>query len=193
MASAESEGGDTRVNVLPVVVGIGDVKVAGVLLGVAIGVADEGALPMVVEVRVGDGNPLAGVGDVDEAVVVVLVVVHVIGHIDVVNPDVLGVLDGENVAVLCHDLGHLHVPDNDVGLLVDGETNTRHACHRVAGSVTLPYLQTRHGRTRLTRARCSNDGLVGLDADLGVTGDGSLHDNDHLAAGLGSSRELRQG
>jgi hypothetical protein len=76
---------------------------------------------MVVEIRVADGHPLGRVDDVDEAVVVVLVVVEVAGEITRVYPDVGGFLYRHHIAVLCEDLGALDVPDDDVGLPQDRE------------------------------------------------------------------------
>ena len=52
MGSAETDQGHARVDVLPVVVGVGDVELAGVLIAVAVAVADERGLVVVVEVGV---------------------------------------------------------------------------------------------------------------------------------------------
>lgn len=52
MGSAEADQGHAGVDVLPVVVGVGDVELAGVLLGVAVAVADERGLVVVMEVGV---------------------------------------------------------------------------------------------------------------------------------------------
>ena len=46
MPRAEAERGKTRVDALPVVVVVGNVQLACVLGGVAVGVADEGAFPL---------------------------------------------------------------------------------------------------------------------------------------------------
>jgi hypothetical protein len=128
VAGTEAERWGTAVDVLPVVVGIGDGQVASVLVAVAVRVADQGRLVVVVDVAVGDGDPVRGVGDVNEAVVVVLAVVQVRRDVDVVDPDVLGGLDGDGVTIVGQDLGDLHVADNDVGLAVDGQTDTSQAC-----------------------------------------------------------------
>lgn len=61
--------------VVPVVVGIRDVQVAGVFGAVAVAVADKRGFPMVVDVVVGEGDPVRGVGNVEKAIVVVFVVV----------------------------------------------------------------------------------------------------------------------
>lgn len=49
MGSAETDQGHAGVDVLPVVVGVGDVELAGVLIAVAVAVADERGLVVVVE------------------------------------------------------------------------------------------------------------------------------------------------
>jgi hypothetical protein len=94
VAGTEADAGGARVDVVPVVVVLGDAEVAGVLGAVGVGVPDEGRLPVVVDVAVGDGDEVGGVGEVDQAVVVVLVVVTVGGEVDVVDPDVVGQLCG---------------------------------------------------------------------------------------------------
>lgn len=63
MASTEAERGTAGVDVVPVVVGIGDGQVAAVLVLVAVGVADQGGLPVVVDEGVGDGDVVGSVGD----------------------------------------------------------------------------------------------------------------------------------
>ena len=52
VGGAEAEQGLARVDVLPVVVGVGDVQLALVLVAVAVAVADQGGLEVVVEVGV---------------------------------------------------------------------------------------------------------------------------------------------
>lgn len=54
--------------------------------------------------------------------------VQVAGQVNVVNPDILGRLDGDRIAVVSKDLADLQVSHNDVGLSVDGQTNTRESC-----------------------------------------------------------------
>jgi hypothetical protein len=49
VGSTEADQGHAAVDVLPVVVGVGDVELAGVLVAVAVAVADEGGLVVVVE------------------------------------------------------------------------------------------------------------------------------------------------
>ena len=82
---------------------------------------------MVVDVAVGDGNPLAGMRDVDETVVVVLAGVEVARNVHMVDPDVLGGLDANAIAVVGRDFGDLQVAHDDVGHLVDVETDAGQA------------------------------------------------------------------
>lgn len=148
MASSETEARSTRVDVAPVVVGVGDDQVASVLVAVAVGVADQTGLPVVVEVGVGDGDVVRTVGHITETIVVVLVVVHVGRQVAVVDPDVGRGLDGDGITSIGENLGDLNVADDDVGLVLDAETNT---------------VQRRAGGT--------DDGLVGADVDLLRAGD----------------------
>lgn len=50
-------------------------QVTSVFVGVGVGMADEGDLVVVVEVGVGDRDPVGGVGDVAETVVVAVMIV----------------------------------------------------------------------------------------------------------------------
>lgn len=65
---------------------------------------------------------------INQAIIVILVVVQVAGQVDVVNPDILGRLNGDRIAVVSEDLADLQVPHNDVGLPINGKTNTRESC-----------------------------------------------------------------
>lgn len=61
---------------------------------------------------------------IDQAVIVILVVVQVAGQVNVVDPDILGRLNGDGIAVISEDLADLQVAHNDVGLPINGQTNT---------------------------------------------------------------------
>ena len=50
VCSSESEGGGTGTNVLPVVVGVGNSKMSGILRSIAVTMADQRRLPMIMEV-----------------------------------------------------------------------------------------------------------------------------------------------
>lgn len=80
------------------------------------------------EVAVRDGDVVACVGDVQEAVVVVLVGAEVATDIKVIKPDVAGLLDSHAIAAL--DLAELQVANDDVVGLLDGESDTGDGCDR---------------------------------------------------------------
>ena len=90
VAGAEAERGTTGVQVVEVVVSVGDGQVALILGAVGVGVTDEGGLPVVVEESVSDGDEVSGMGDIEKTVVVILVVVTVRREVEVVDPDVGG-------------------------------------------------------------------------------------------------------
>lgn len=62
VASAEAERGSARVDVVPVVVVLGDVQVASVLTAVAVRVSDQGSLVVVVDEGVGHSNVVGSMG-----------------------------------------------------------------------------------------------------------------------------------
>lgn len=103
---------------------------------------------------------------IDQAVIVVLVVVQVAGQVNVVDPDVLGRLNGDSITVVSEDLADLQVPHNDVGLPVDGQTDARESYILILVSHATDNLFSRGGSTR-TAAGLADDGLVRGDLDLG--------------------------
>lgn len=173
VAGAEAEGWAARVQVRPVVVRVGDFQVARVFVGVAVGVSDQRGFPVVVDVVVAEGDEGGGVGDVEEAVVVVLysqpvnhavskrknhlIVIHIARQIAMVDPDVhrLRLLDANRIARVGKNLADRQVAHNHV---------------------RLPDIQAHaleHGV-----AVAPQDALVGAHADPLGAGDGSLDDDD---------------
>lgn len=63
MAGTEAERRSARVDVVPVVVAVGNAEVTGVLGAVAVGVSDEGGLVVVVDEGVGDSDVVGGMGE----------------------------------------------------------------------------------------------------------------------------------
>lgn len=164
---AEADAGVARVDVDPVVVGVGDAEVAGVLVGVAVRVADEGALPVVVEVRVGDGDIVRGVGHVEETVVVILADVEVTLEVDVVDPDVGAAINADGVAVVGVNAGDAQVADDDVADPADVDANV----------------------LEVGTAGGTNDGLVARGPDLAGALDAALNDNYEGLLRLGGLAE----
>ena len=74
------------------------------------------------EVGVRDGDVVTRMGDVQKAVVVVLVHAEVTADIEVIEPNVAGLLDSNAIAAL--DLAELQVADDDVVGLLDGKADT---------------------------------------------------------------------
>lgn len=120
---AVADRGVARVDVLPVVVGVGDVELA-LVGGVRVDVADQGGLVVVVDVAVGDGDPVGFPGDVQETVVVVLSRVEVGAQVNVINPHVGGRLDTDGISVGLLDLGDGQVTDDDVLHTLDVQTDS---------------------------------------------------------------------
>lgn len=65
--------------------------------------SDKGALPVVVDVAIGEGDEIRLSREIAEAVVEIFVVVEVGGEIHVVDPDVVCVLNSDGVAVCLFD------------------------------------------------------------------------------------------
>lgn len=119
VSGTKTERWSTGVDVEPVVVGVGNVEVSSILIAIAVRVTHEGSLPVVVDIGVGNGDVVRSMGDVNEAIVVVLVVVTVGRDIDVIDPDVRGVLDSNGITVLCENLLDKNVTDDNILLLLD--------------------------------------------------------------------------
>lgn len=171
VSTSEAEQWCTRADVCPVVVGVGDVELASVLLGVAVAVADERGLVVVVELGVGNGDPVGGVAHVEQTVVVVLVGREVGREIHVVDPDVGGLLDADGIASLSNDFAAGNVLDDDVLDILDVEGDAL----KLGGGVE------------------TDDRSVGCDTDLDIALDGALYVDNRRRVGLGSSSELSQG
>src|SRR6266568_1558605 len=119
VAGAEAQAGQPRVDVLEPVVAVRYMQVPGVLAAVAVAVADQRDLEVIVDLVPGHRDVVAGVRDVHQAVVEVLAVGQVGGQVVVVDPDVRRVLlDVDRVAVVGGDLGDRQVADDHVAVIV---------------------------------------------------------------------------
>lgn len=165
---AVADRGVARVDVLPVVVGVGDVELA-LVGGMCVDVADQGGLVVVVDEAVGDGNPVRFPGDIQETVVVVLSRVEIGAQVNVINPHVSGRLDTDGIAVGLLDLGDGQVTDDDVLYTLDVQTDT--------------------GKLGTLLAE---NGLVRLDADFVAARNRALDDDVELAVRLSRLGELSQ-
>jgi hypothetical protein len=123
MTSSETERGSTGVEVMPVVVSIGDGD-GNVLSSIAVGVTNKRGFPVVVKNAARHGNLISSVGDVEKAIVVVLVMVLVGRQIDVVDPNLRGLLNADSISCLSKNLANFNVTDDDIGLLEHTKSNT---------------------------------------------------------------------
>jgi hypothetical protein len=78
---------------------------------------------VVMEVVVRNGHEVGGVGQVDQTIVLVLVALPGGGQVAVVDPDVLGEVDGDGVTPGGLDLADGHVADDDVLLAEEGQAD----------------------------------------------------------------------
>lgn len=98
---AEPDAGLPTVDVGPVVVVVGNVEEPGVLTLVAVRVPDETPLPVVAELVPADRDHVRRVGDIQEAVEVVLVAREALGREGaVVDPDLGGLVEADDVLAL---------------------------------------------------------------------------------------------
>ena len=105
----------------PVVVVVGQVQLAKVDGAKRIGVADEVALPVVVEVVPGNGDPVAATNGVELTIVVVgtKLLRELRFEFIVVDPDASAVLDSD--AVVVDDEANGEVANDDVGRIDDSD------------------------------------------------------------------------
>jgi len=123
VASTEAEGRTARVEVPEPVVVNGDSE-GRILRAVAVRVANEHALPVVVKDAPGDGHVGRTVGNVAQTIIVVLVVVAIAGQVDVIDPNLACSLDTDSITSRGENLSDLEVPNDDVGDTDDTETDT---------------------------------------------------------------------
>lgn len=147
------------------VVVVGHAEVALVLRLVVVGVTDERGLPVIVELGVRDGDEVSGVGQIEKTVVVVLVVVAIGREIEVVQPNVGGLLDGNSITA--DNLLEGQVLDDNILLALNGESKV----------------------LKNDRAVLAADGLVRCDLDvvavaLDAGGDGDLGSTLSLHSGV---------
>ena len=114
--------GKTRISTYPVVVVVGQVQLAKVDSAKSIGVANEVALPVVVEVVPRDGDPIAAANGVELAIVVVRTnLLRELGlEFIVIDPDASAVLDGH--AIVVDDKTDGKVANDDIGRVDNRDT-----------------------------------------------------------------------
>jgi hypothetical protein len=149
--SAEAKQRHAAVDVLPVIVSVRNVQFSLVLSAVAVAVADERGLEVVVEVRVADGQVIRAVAEIRQTVIVVFAGSLVRAQVKVVEPNIRRRLHANCVAagVTGADFADGDVADDDVFGVADEETEACEAGRRVE----------------------AEDGFVASDADFFGAGD----------------------
>jgi hypothetical protein len=66
------------------------------------------------DVAVGNRDIISGVGQINQTIIVVLVMISIRGHVHVVDPYVGGKLDTDGIAVVSKDLGDGNVADDNI-------------------------------------------------------------------------------
>lgn len=139
---------------------------------------------VVVEVGVGDGNPVSSVGDVEEAVKVVLASAQVSRKVAVVDPDIGGLVDSDGITVFGKDLGNLEVAEDDVALTADVESHAGDGYERSESRKHHSLPHRKHTATGGT-----NNGLVRGRADTVAAAQLAGHDDSKGAVTLSSLDE----
>lgn len=106
MALSETERRRAGVQVVPLIVCKCDPK-CSIFIPIAVRVSHQRRLPVVVQVRVRDCDTVASVGDVEQAIVVVLVVVPIGREIDVIDPNAVSLLDSDGVTCISQHFADL--------------------------------------------------------------------------------------
>lgn len=78
---------------------------------------------VIMEKGVGNGDKVCSMRQVNQSIVEVLVNAAVARYITMVDPYVLGQLNGNSIAIIMLDLADLHIADDDVTLTIDGQAN----------------------------------------------------------------------
>lgn len=103
---SEAEGRSTRVQVVPLVVRIGNPDVH-VFVFIAVRMSDEGCLPVIVQIRVSHGDAVTSVCDIKKSIVVVFVVVQVRPKLNMVDPYAMRSLYSDRIASVSKDFVNL--------------------------------------------------------------------------------------
>jgi hypothetical protein len=128
-----------------------------------------------------DGDIVDAVREVGETIVVVLAIVKVRGEIAVIDPDVLGLLNSNGIALTLRNLADSQILDDDVLGLLDEETGANDlgvgvlaqdrlvAAHANLVDVSLKRAFDPDDR-RLVANNSVHEFLNSLDCHLGATG-----------------------
>lgn len=128
MTSSEPERWSSGIDGVEVVLVVGNSQVASIFGAIVVGVAHQRSFVVIMEVGVGDSYVVDSMGDIKQAIIVILAVIHVRGKITVINPDALSILNPNSISSICQDLLDLEVTDDDVGFVKDTKTDADKSC-----------------------------------------------------------------
>lgn len=78
--------------------------------------------------------PVTSMCDINQSIVVVLVMIDIRRDINVVNPDIGSLVQGNSITVLSEHLGDGNVADDDVLDSLDGEANSDELCGMIVST-----------------------------------------------------------
>jgi hypothetical protein len=113
----------SRLTVAPVVVRICNPQMALVFTTIVVRVADKARLPVVVEVGVADRNKVCSMGEINEAIVIVLVMGTIGGQVKVIKPNVSRRLNADCITIRGDHLRKLKVANDNILLPFDHVAN----------------------------------------------------------------------
>lgn len=79
---------------------------------------------MVMEVSVGNSDPISAVGNIEKTIKIILSKAQVTGKVAMINPDVGRFVDTDSIAVGSINLGDLEVSKNNILLATNVEADT---------------------------------------------------------------------
>lgn len=162
VSSTKAEGWATRVEIRPIVVVNGDGNRL-VLRAVAVRVADEHRLPMIMQFAPGYGDIGTAMGDIAEAIIVILIVIAVGREVDVVDPNFRSLLNSDSITRIGKDLFYNEVADDYVGNLDDANANTGESDARSSSQDGCVRSWLDNGGS--SEGCCQNDNLLGITSN----------------------------
>lgn len=187
MLMAKTSSRASRAFSQPIIVMISYVQMPLINSSQSITVADEGALPVVVEIVPGHRDPIASTDNIALAIVIIWTSIGEIARREfvVVNPDAGAVLDGD--AIVVDDIANTKVPDNDIGCICN--------CQACTGDFRYPKFSFAFDDSMgcsetLTAFANSNDRLVASNPGARSEIEGALGVNNSRFGAIDSREEF---
>jgi hypothetical protein len=104
---------------------------------------------VIVEVSVGDSNPLSSVSDVKKTIQVILAGAEISREIAMIDPDVGGLINTNGITIIGINLTNLEVTQDDIADLTDIESDASNGCERLTGAQLWLQLASRGKHAQL--------------------------------------------